>query len=327
MVIAISAVLALTACAAPYDGDGEEALSPAVAARPLDPEATPVVVDTDLGGDDLAALAFLLRHPAVDVEAITVAGAGLVGCDPGVDLVADLLTALDEQVVPVACTTAASGPGALDLPEEWRRLAATGTGLPRSSGTLSPEPGSASSVVAELARQHDDLVLVALGPMTMAAELASTSPAAFARLAGVHAMGGSVRGRRSTAWPSGTSRPTRSRSRPSWVPACRSRSCQRMRCPVAARSSSPRHRSWARSRPRSTTPLVGPRSGRRTRHGRGVVNRHVDPGRHPARTAGAHGGRRRAGGAVDGCRGAGGGVHPSAGLRLEAPTVIGSPCE
>ncbi len=78
------------------------------AARPTSAGATPVVVDTDLGGDDLAALTFLLRHPDVDVEAITVAGGGLVGCDRGVDLVADLLTLLEEQPVPIACTAPAS---------------------------------------------------------------------------------------------------------------------------------------------------------------------------------------------------------------------------
>ena len=197
LVAAIGTALALTGCAAPYDDDGEVALDAGMALRPAVPEATrpdatPVVVDTDLGGDDLAALAFLLRHPAVDVRAITVAGAGLVGCDPGVDIVADLLTDLAEEPVPVACTTATSD--GLPFPEEWRRLAATGTGIPRPSSTLPAEPGSASSLVARLARRHDDLVLVALGPMTTVAELAETSPGTLGRLAGVHAMGGSVDG-------------------------------------------------------------------------------------------------------------------------------------
>ena len=192
---AVTAGVALTGCAVPYDGDGEVALAPGMAPAPAAApaqDAVPVVVDTDLGGDDLAALAFLLRHPGIDVRAVTVAGGGLVGCDPGVDLVADLLTGLQEEAVPVACT--ATAPGGRAFPDEWRALAATGTGIPRPASTLEAQSGEAWSLVARLTRRHDDLVLVALGPMTTAAELARRSPDAYARLAGVHAMGGSVDG-------------------------------------------------------------------------------------------------------------------------------------
>lgn len=192
--VVLGAVLVLTGCAPPHDDDGEVTVRAVTPAGPTSSAATPVVVDTDLGADDLAALTFLLRHPSIEVEAITIAGTGLVRCDPGIDIVADLLTALREESVPVACSTAVPGPGALELPEEWRRLAETGTGIPRFASTLTAEQEPARSLLAKLTRQHPDLVLVALGPMTTAAELAETAPAAFARLAGIHAMGGSVQG-------------------------------------------------------------------------------------------------------------------------------------
>ena len=195
MVGAVATGVALTGCSVPYDDDGEVALAPGAAPAPAAApaaDAVPVVVDTDLGGDDLAALAFLLRHPQVDVRAVTVAGGGLVGCDPGVDVVADLLTGLQEEAVPVACT--APSPEGRAFPDEWSQLAATGTGIPRPASTLEAERGDAWSLVARLARRHDDLVLVALGPMTTAAELARRSPDAYARLVRVHAMGGSVDG-------------------------------------------------------------------------------------------------------------------------------------
>ncbi len=185
----------LVGCAAPYDGDGEVALvgSLSEGAAP-DADAMPVVVDTDLGGDDLVALAFLLRHPRVRVEAITIAATGLVGCDPGVDLVGDLFTALEEEPVPVACGRADAGPTALHLPSEWRELAATGTGMPRSSGTFAAVAQSAPELIADLAGHTDGLVVVALGPMTNLADLAAASPAGYAKLAGIHAMAGSVDG-------------------------------------------------------------------------------------------------------------------------------------
>jgi len=185
----------LVGCAAPYDGDGEMALvgSLSEGAAP-DTDAMPIVVDTDLGGDDLVALAFLLRHPRVRVEAITIAATGLVGCDPGVDLVADLFTALEEDPVPVACGRADAGPAALPFPAEWRELAETGTGIPRSSDTWVAAAEPAPELIADLAGHTRGLVVVALGPMTNLADLAASSPAGYARLAGIHAMAGSVDG-------------------------------------------------------------------------------------------------------------------------------------
>ena len=81
------------------------------------------------------------------------AGAGLVGCDPGVDIVADLLTTLGERAVPVACTTKASE--GMTFPDEWRAAAATGTGIPRPGSTLTAEAGGAASLVTHLARRHE----------------------------------------------------------------------------------------------------------------------------------------------------------------------------
>ena len=90
--------------------------------------ATPVVVDTDLGADDLVALGFLLRHPGVHVEAVTIAATGLVGCDPGVDLVAGLFEPSRGARVPVACGRGTAVGDARALPAAWRAAAAAGSG-------------------------------------------------------------------------------------------------------------------------------------------------------------------------------------------------------
>jgi hypothetical protein len=191
---ALGALLALAGCAAPYDDDGDGAVQAGrlVAARAPAATATPVVVDTDLGGDDLVALAFLLRHPEVDVRAVTVAGTGLVGCEPGVDIVVDLFTALGEPMVPIACGREQAGPGGATFPQEWRDVAATGTGIPRANTALSADALPAAELIGRLAAEAEGLVVVALGPMTNLADLAATP--AYRRLAGIHAMGGSVAG-------------------------------------------------------------------------------------------------------------------------------------
>lgn len=184
------AAVALAGCAAPYDDDGEAALAgPLALAAAPDEEAVPIVVDTDLGGDDLVALAFLLRRPDVRIEAVTIAGTGLVGCTDGADLVADLVHALGEASVPVAC---GREDAARPMPEAWRGLAASGTGLPRRDTTFVPVSEPAPRLIARLAGGIEGLRVVALGPLTNLADLVTEHPQQYAGLAGVVAMLGAL---------------------------------------------------------------------------------------------------------------------------------------
>ena len=197
--VALASLTALTlaGCAAPSDDDGEPVASGELAVAPaLAADAVPVVVDTDLGADDLVALAYLLRHPGVDVRAVTVSMTGLVPhCVPAVDLVADLLIALDEPAVPVACGRAERGERGTPFPAGWRMAALTGGGLPRDGGFLPVDPAPAADLLAAHATAADGaLQVVALGPLTNVAHLAAEDPAAYAQLAGVLVMGGVVDG-------------------------------------------------------------------------------------------------------------------------------------
>ena len=186
-----AAAVALQHAAAPDDGGR---IAPATAVERVETveprgDATAVVVDTDLGGDDLAALAFLVRRPDVRVAAVTIAGTGLVGCDAGVDLVADLVTGLGGAPLPVAC---GREDAARPMPAAWRAAAAAASGLARLPTTFTPEPGDAPGLIARMAAGHDGLRVVALGPLTNLADLAEADPAAYARLAGVTAMAGAL---------------------------------------------------------------------------------------------------------------------------------------
>jgi hypothetical protein len=188
------AVSVLAGCAAPYDDDGEvlpatSAPAPAPVGRP---DATPVVVDTDLGGDDLVALSFLLRHPAVDVQAVTIAATGLVGCTAGARVVEGLFAALREPLLPVGCGRASAGPEGRTFPAAWRRTAESGTGIRPAEAAAGVR--DAVELLADRARGSEGLVLVALGPLTNVADLARSDADAYAAVAGVHAMAGSVAG-------------------------------------------------------------------------------------------------------------------------------------
>ena len=190
------ALVALVACTpAASDDDGERivggSLGPAPARR-ADP--TPVVIDSDLAPDDLAAIAYLVRHPAVDVLAISVPTTGMVTCGGGVDLLADFFEAIGAARVPVACGAAARGPHGVPFPRTWATGAMSHSGLDRSgAGELPPVTrADAATYLARLADRVEGLQVVALGPLTELAALQRRHPASYARLAGIISMAGIV---------------------------------------------------------------------------------------------------------------------------------------
>ena len=71
---------------APADGSPDPTTDPAPA------EPRPVIIDTDLDISDIAAVAILLRDPAVDVRAIAIDGTGLVHCAGGLAVTRYLLS-------------------------------------------------------------------------------------------------------------------------------------------------------------------------------------------------------------------------------------------
>ena len=79
-------------------------------------DAVPVVIDSDLAPDDLAAITYLVRHPRVRVLGITVPSTGMVTCDGGLQLLADLFAAIETPSVPVACGVEPRGRDAVAVP-------------------------------------------------------------------------------------------------------------------------------------------------------------------------------------------------------------------
>jgi hypothetical protein len=192
----LTTLVGLTACApAASDADGEQIVpGPMAPARAKSASPTPVVVDSDLAPDDLAAIAYLLRHPEVDVLAISVPTTGMVTCGGGVDLLADFFEAIDAEPVPVTCGDTARGPRGVPFPRTWATGAMTYSGLDRSgAGPLPPVTrADAAAYVARLADRVRGLHVVALGPLTELAEVQRRYPESYARLAGVTSMAGIV---------------------------------------------------------------------------------------------------------------------------------------
>lgn len=188
--VLLAGLVALTACTAPYDDDGGPG---GLSAVPVKRDPRPVVVDTDLGRDDLAAIAVLVRHPEVEVVGFTIATTGLVGCADGRRVLGALLALVGVAPVTTACGRDDAGPDGRAFPAPWRRQAAGGFGL-TGGAPLPQAPVPAERLVAALTSSYPRLELVALGPLTNVAALRAAHPDEYARLRAVHVMAGSRSG-------------------------------------------------------------------------------------------------------------------------------------
>lgn len=188
-------VAVVAACSpAASDADGEVYVAgPMAPAAPKRPDTVPVLVDTDLAPDDLAALALLVRHPGVEVVAITVPLTGQLGC-VGRGLVADLFEGLGTPPPPLACGNTARGPDGVAFPRAWTMGAIGSSGLAGDHvpTSLTPVESPAAELIARTARRHDRLQVVALGPLTELATVMRRHPTAYARLGGITLMAGAV---------------------------------------------------------------------------------------------------------------------------------------
>ena len=123
-----------------------------------------LIIDTDAGVDDAQALMLALRHPGVQVEAITTV-CGNVGVD---QVIANVFTTLDVMNADVPVYRGASEPLVSDWSAEaWHGDDGLGNLRSRPPSKRQVEPEQAALALIRLANAHPgELTLVALAPMT-----------------------------------------------------------------------------------------------------------------------------------------------------------------
>jgi pyrimidine-specific ribonucleoside hydrolase len=150
-----------------------------------------VVIDGDGAIDDVKAAVYLLQQPDVEVLAITVSGTGIAHCPVAAENMAAMLTRIGAPEIPVACGRTLPLVGSNHAPEAWRQAADTlgGVELPAP-----PDLGdrSAPELLAETLDGADDVVLVALGPLTNIAEALDEDPGLIDHIEMMYLMGGAV---------------------------------------------------------------------------------------------------------------------------------------
>jgi inosine-uridine nucleoside N-ribohydrolase len=156
-------------------------------------DAQPVIVDTDMAADDWLAILYLLQHPDVEVQAITVVGTGEAHCAPGVQNALDLVALAGRPEIPVACGRETPLAGDHTFPRTWRERVDSLLGLSLPRNPNAPYAGSAVELLTRtVLRSAQPVHLVALGPLTNVAQAIEASPELVEGLQRVTIMGGAV---------------------------------------------------------------------------------------------------------------------------------------
>ena len=151
----------------------------------------PLIIDTDMGADDVMALLYVLRDPRVSVRAVVISGTGLAHASNGAQVASDLMGALGAGEIPLGTGSTTPMEGSRAFPEAWRSATDLGYGLSLKTVPVSSRP--AVEVLSEAIRSSTTPVtILTLGPLTDLGQALSAEPSLAAKIAGVHASGGAI---------------------------------------------------------------------------------------------------------------------------------------
>lgn len=151
----------------------------------------PVILDVDTGVDDALALLLAVRHPALDVRAVTCTG----GNAPLAQVVQNTLKVLDAAGAGEIAVAAGAHRPLLEAPQHAAAIHGSDgladLRLPASART--PEPVHAVELLRRtLEESVEPVTLISLAPLTNIALLLRTHPEVRDRIARVVMMGGAV---------------------------------------------------------------------------------------------------------------------------------------
>jgi len=165
------------------------ALAVAIAGTLSAADFAPIIIDTDCGGDDLMAMAFLLARRDVRIEAVTIAN-GVAHVRPGAGNVLRLLELGGRGDVPVYVGRETPLHGHAAFPEPWRKGADAPLGSRAAQHT--PQKQSAADYLAARLRDRSrPLRFLALGPLTNFGEALERTPEGLRDIE-VSIMGGAI---------------------------------------------------------------------------------------------------------------------------------------
>jgi inosine-uridine nucleoside N-ribohydrolase len=156
-------------------------------------QSAPILIDTDAGSDDFMAVALLLSHPTVTIDAITVVN-GLAHVDAGARNMGRLLDLAGRKRIPVFAGRDKPLRGNAEFPPEWRKISDDLPGVALPPASRPPETKHAADYLVErLKNAPTPVQILALGPLTNIAEALERDPSVAAHISEIVLMGGAVR--------------------------------------------------------------------------------------------------------------------------------------
>lgn len=183
--ILLAVVLLLVGCGS--------APQPTPLSIPLASSPRSVIMDTDMGPDDVLALLYLLSRPDVHLKAITISGTGVTRCTAGIRNVRAIVETLAHAEIPIACGRETPLQGTHAFPGEWRDAADNFFGLDLKSPNIHPQEENAIDLLARTLDTSDEkITMLALGPLTNLADALGQNRTLTRKLEMIYSMGGAV---------------------------------------------------------------------------------------------------------------------------------------
>jgi inosine-uridine nucleoside N-ribohydrolase len=180
-------VAAIAACGASSDSP-----PPLLTGEPPT-DRIPVIIDADMDLSDIAAIAMMLRDPALDVRAITIEGTGSVHCQAGRLLTRYLLDELGSPDIPFGCGREEGGADAHPFADESRARGDDAFGFDITPPVESGVPLEAVGLIRDAVDASPSApTIVALGPLTNLEDAFAADPTLPDRIATVHAQLGTL---------------------------------------------------------------------------------------------------------------------------------------
>lgn len=157
-----------------------------------------VIIDTDMGWDDVLSIAYLMKRPDIDIVGITVTGCGETDLGWGVIIAQHLLGIGNRLDTVVARGTDIPLAHDYRFPQDFKNDMNDVMGL---LGSLNPaqlpalsEANAWTFLFETIKNSQDPITILSLGGFTNIAKMLSmsTGPQDFARLDGIYAMAGAV---------------------------------------------------------------------------------------------------------------------------------------
>jgi pyrimidine-specific ribonucleoside hydrolase len=151
-----------------------------------------IIIDTDAGSDDVLAIAFLLSHPSVHIDAITIAN-GLAHVDAGARNLARLVELSGRRNIPVFAGSPTPLKGSAEFPREWRKISDDLPGVALPAISRQPARKNAGDYLVEYLKDQKHRVrILALGPLTNLAEALQREPSVARSIQEIVIMGGAM---------------------------------------------------------------------------------------------------------------------------------------